>query len=168
MGQIMGFDFGLEKADCCFKRKNRWLLKIPEVSATGIETLPPTKSARPSLNFKTVEAQHMQETIYFPAKGDWKPINLTLFDLKKNKNPVWEWIKLIYPAEDSIGRGENYKKDATLELYDGCGNVIEMWIFENTFIENAEFSDLDHGDAAIMYMDITLRYDRAYFEIQGI
>jgi len=168
MGQIMGFDFGLEKTDACFKRKHRWLLKIPDVSATGIDTLPPNKSARPSLSFKSLEAQHMQETIYFPAKGDWKPINLTLFDLKKNKNPVWEWIKLIYPAEDSIGRGEDYKKDATLELYDGCGEVIEKWIFENVYIENAEFGDLDHGDASVIYMDITLRYDRAYFEIQSL
>ena len=164
----MGFDFGLEKTDACFKRKHRWLLKIPDVSATGIDTLPPNKSARPSLSFKSLEAQHMQETIYFPAKGDWKPINLTLFDLKKNKNPVWEWIKLIYPAEDSIGRGEDYKKDATLELYDGCGEVIEKWIFENVYIENAEFGDLDHGDASVIYMDITLRYDRAYFEIQSL
>jgi len=164
MAQIMGFDFGLEKADACFKRKNRWLLKIPDVSATGVDTLPPTKSARPSLTYKTIEAQHMQETIYFPAKPEWKPITLTLFDLKKNENPIITWIKLIYPAEATKGRGEGYKKDATLELYDGCGEVIEKWVFENTFIENVEFGELDHSDAGVIYIDLTLRYDRAYYD----
>ena len=161
----MSWDFGLEKTDACFKRKYRWLLKIPEVSATGIETLPPTKSARPSITFKTLEAQHMQETIYFPGKPDWKPLNLTLFDLRKNENPIWTWIKLTYPAEDSKGRAPKYKKQGLLEMYDGCGTTIEQWRLDNMFIESADFGDLDHSVSDVTYIDVTLRYDRAVLTI---
>lgn len=161
----MGWDFGLEKTDACFKRKYRWLLKIPDISATGIETLPPTKAARPSITYKTLEAQHMQETIYFPGKPDWKPLNLTLFDLRKNENKVWTWIKDTYPADASKGRAPKYKKQGTLEMYDGCGNTIEQWILENMFIESVDFGDLDHSVSDIVYIDVTLRYDRARLSI---
>lgn len=161
----MSWDFGLEKTDACFKRKYRWLLKIPEISATGIDTLPPTKSARPSITFKTLEAQHMQETIYFPGKPDWKPLNLTLFDLRKNENPIWTWIKLTYPAETSKGRDPKYKKQGQLEMYDGCGNLIEQWKLANMFIESVDFGDLDHSVSDIAYIDVTLRYDRANLSV---
>lgn len=161
----MSWDFGLEKTDACFKRKYRWLLKIPEISATGIDTLPPTKSARPSITFKTLEAQHMQETIYFPGKPDWKPLNLTLFDLRKNENPIWTWIKLTYPADASKGRDPKYKKQGVLEMYDGCGNLVEQWELSNMFIESADFGDLDHSVSDVTYIDVTLRYDRARLSV---
>lgn len=168
MATTMGFDFGLESPLCCFKRKYRWLLKIPEISATGVETLPPTRAARPSLTFKTLEAQHMHETIYFPAKPDWKPITLTLFDIKKNVNPVIKWIKELYSVDnkDVIYKyaTNGFKKDAEIEMYDGCGEIIEKWVLENVFIESAEFGELDHSDSAILYIDLSLRYDRAWIE----
>ena len=106
MGRSMGFDFGLNTQ--CLKRKFRWLFKIPSVSAEGINTLPPDKGARPSLSFKEVEVQHLNETIYYPSKPEWKPINLTLYDLKKNNNPVIEWLSNQYNPQSGrwvIGYG---------------------------------------------------------------
>jgi hypothetical protein len=168
MAQRMSFDFGLDKTTACFKRKYRWLLKIDGVSAEGIDALPPTKAGRPSLTFKSMEAQHFHETIYFPGKPDWKPINLTLFDLKKNKHPVIEWINEYYEVNSSgvtLKTATNgFKKQGKLELYDGCGEIIEKWIFENMYPETIEFGELDHSDSNIIYVDISLRYDRAYYE----
>ena len=121
------------------------------------------------MTFKTTEAQHLHETVYFPAKPDWKPINLTLFDLVRNENPIIKWINELYevtPTEvyyktSTVG----FKKDAKLELYDGCGEIIETWVFENIGIENAEFGELDHSEAGIVFIDLTLRYDRAYLQV---
>jgi hypothetical protein len=163
----MGPDFGLGDDDVCFKRRFRWLLIIPQVSAEGIDTLPPSKSARPSLSFKEIEAQHVSETIYFPGKPDWKPITLSLYDIKKNRHPVMEWIKKLYdPQQGSYKYScEGFKKDrATLELYDGCGEVIETWVYENVYPQNIEFGDLDMQNSEILTCDLTLRYDRAYIE----
>ncbi len=168
MAERMSFNYGLEKTDACFKRKYRWLFKINEISAQGINALPPTKSGRPSLTFKSLEAQHLHETIYFPGKPDWKPVNLTLFDLKKNKHPIIEWINLYYKVDAGsvtlLTATNGFKKQGTLELYDGCGTVIEKWVFENMYPETAEFGELDHSDSAVIYVDLSLRYDRAYYE----
>jgi hypothetical protein len=167
----MGFDFGLERSDLCMMRKFRWLFKIDEVSAQGANSLPPEKGARPSLSFKEVEVQHLNEIIYYPSKPDWKPINLTLYDLKKNENPVLKWITEQYNTKEGtwkVGYGREDRKfkkeNATLEMYDGCGNVIETWKFVNIWPNNIEWGELDMQDNNYLTVDLTLRYDRAYVE----
>lgn len=163
----MGFDFGLNTE--CLKRKFRWLFKIPSVSAEGVNTLPPDKGARPSLSFKEVEAQHLNEIIYYPGKPEWKPINLTLYDLKKNQNPVIDWLSEQYNTKSGrwsigYGGGGEFKKNAVLEMYDGCGEILEQWKFENVWPNNIEWGELDMSDSSYVTIDLTLRYDRAYIE----
>src|SRR5581483_11741300 len=68
----MGLRFGLENDFLAIKRKFRWLFKIPNISASGINSLPPKSGARPSLQFKEAEVQHLNETVYYPMKPDWK------------------------------------------------------------------------------------------------
>lgn len=165
--------------EVCFKRKYRYLFFIPEISEEGVNALPPLKSARPSLSFKEIDAQHLTETIYYPGRPEWKPINLVLYDLKGNSNPVWDWIKYAYdPKKDENnwqpscptdinqtgfkrGMGTNLCR---LEMYDGTGVVIEKWIFEGVWCQSIEFGDLDMGSNEVSTIDLTLRYDRAYIE----
>jgi hypothetical protein len=166
MGRKMNFDFGLESNNLCLMRKFRWLLRIPDVSADAIHTLPPEKGARPSLSFKEIEVQHLNETIYFAGKPDWKPITLTLYDLKKNKNPVFEWLKKQYNpcnGEWYAPEPNTWKKAfARLEMYDGCGEVMETWMFENIWPNNIEWGDLDMANNEYVTVELTLRYDRAW------
>lgn len=162
MAQQMGFGTWVDKL--C-KRKSRWLFKIDNVSDDGASALPPLKSARPSLNFKEMEAQHLNETVFFPGKPEWKPITLTLFDLDGKENKVIDWIKQVYDASagDWLPSCDGtFKKRCTLELYNGCGDVIETWIFENAWPQSVEWGDLDMADSNFITIDITLRYDRAY------
>ena len=167
-GQNMGFGLGLANPDTCFKRKYRWLFIINGVSASGVNSLAPSKSARPTLNFKEIEVQHLTETIYFPGKPEWKPVTLTLYDYKLNLNPVFEWLTKLYDPS----KGSQYtpscngfkEQQARLELYDGCGNVLEAWIFESVWPQAIEFGDLDMSSSEIVTCDLTLRYDRAYIQ----
>lgn len=170
MARKMAWDYGdggLNDANVCFKRKNRWLFFIDGVSAQGTPCLPPFKGGRPSINFKEMEAQHLNETIYFPGKPEWKPINLSLYDLKKSKNVVIDWIKKIY---DPSKFSQNWKpscdgfkiRTCKLELYDGCGNTIEGWTFENVWPQSVEFGELDMSSSEVIMIDLQLRYDRAY------
>ena len=53
---------------------------------------------------------------------------------------------------------------ASLILYDGCGNKIERWVFENVWPQSAEFGELDMQSSEVVTGDVTLRYDRAYVE----
>ena len=166
----MGFDFGLNSPFTIFKRKNRWAFSIPGISDEAISALPPSKSARPSISFKEIEAQHLSETVYFPGKPDWKPITISLYDIKKEnveKNHVFDWlVKLYDPRKGSfLYSCDGFKQqEAILELLDGCGGTLEKWKFINVWPQNVEFGDLDMQSSEILTCDITLRYDRAYIE----
>lgn len=164
--KTMGMDFGLDGESACYKKKNRWLFIIPKISADeSVECLPPFKSSRPQFSFKELEAQHITETIYFPGRPEWKPITLFLYDLKKDtENPIFKWLKELYDPRQGTYKPscDGWKKDGTLEMYDGCGNVIETWTFENIWPQQIEFGDLDMGTSDLATCDLTLRYDRAY------
>jgi len=156
----------------CFKRKFRWLLNINDVSGNGDGTrvLPPEKSARPSLSFKEIEAQHLNETVYFAGKPEWKPINLTLYDINPpGQNLVFEWLKGKYDPKEGIwhrpSTNNGWKKQKVdLEMYDGCGNIIETWVYENVWPNAIEWGELDMANSEYTTVDLTLRYDRAYIK----
>ena len=136
-GRSMGFGTHGLDSDTCFKTKNRWLFSIEGLTDENspISCLPPLKSAKPSLSFKEIEAQHITETVYFPGKPEWKPVNLTFYDIKKDRNPIFDWIEALYGVYD--GQGKYYTScdkfkvpSANLKLYNGVGDLIELWTFE--------------------------------------
>jgi hypothetical protein len=158
-----------------FKKKFRWMISIDRVAGPDSKQdgtinneqsiLPPSKAARPNISFKTIEAQHLNEVIHYPGKPDWKPINITLYDINCGQNPVFNWIKKIYDAQAGNWSSHivpQYKKTAYLKMYSGCGHVMEEWVYENAWPESVEFGDLDFGSSEVVVADITLRYDRAY------
>jgi hypothetical protein len=166
----MGMAFGLPSATgskLC-KRKFRWLLKIDGVSADGVRALPPLKSARPSVSFGEMKVNHANERIYIPSTPEWKPLNLVLYDVKNDgEHPVFAWLKNIYDPETgdyAPSVGVNFYKDAILELYDGCGTIIERWIYEQAWPQVADFGDLDMGNSDVVTCDLTLRYARAFID----
>lgn len=164
----MGFDFGLSDENTIFKKKHRWLFKIDDVSADqrSISCLPPTKAMRPNLTFREIEVQHLNEIIYLPGKPEWKTITLTLYDLHRNltSNPVFDWLLKMYnPESGNFYTFNKFKKSkAYLELYGGCGELLEEWAFESIWPQDIQFGDLDMDSSDVVTCDLTLRYDRAY------
>jgi hypothetical protein len=88
---------------------------------------------------------------------------LTLYDLKKNSNPVLGWINQIYDTgtEQWNASADGFKKDAYLELYDGTGETLESWLLVAAWPQDINFGDLDMGTSEVVTVDVTLRYDRA-------
>lgn len=169
----MGFNYGnrsLIGQDIYFKRKYRWMFNIKGVCGepgSNTPLLPPGKSGRPSLSFKEIDAQHITETVYFPGKPEWKPISITLYDTKERFNPVTQWIKKIYEVDEttvnwSPSVGTNFKRECSIDLYDGVGNIIEEWKLENVWPISIDFGDLDYSNSDILTVELQLRYDRAY------
>jgi len=149
----------------CMKKKNAWEFFIPDISQDSVSSLPPSRAARPSLTYKEIEAIHLAENIYYPGRAEWKPITLTLYDLVKNRNPIWNWIKMVY--DPTIGKMDfpcppDFKKTAQLRLFTGCGTPVELWYIEECWPQQAEFGELDYADGGIVTCDLTLRYSRAY------
>lgn len=167
-GRDMGFGFVGDK-ETCYKRKHRWLFFIDDICGDGVPALPPAKAIRPSISFKEMEAQHLTETVYFPGKPEWKPLTLTLYDILHPGivvHPVFEWLKEVYDPENDaqwVPSCDGFKRSqARLEMYDGCGEVMERWILETVWPQSVEFGDLDMTTSDILTCDVTLRYDRAY------
>lgn len=164
----MGLQFGLEGNGQFCKRQFRWLFYIPKVcgdSSPGANALPPEKGARPSLAFKEMNVNHLNEEVFYPAKPDWKPINITLFDLKKSQHPVFKWIKEIYDPKNGTYKAPNsgnFIKECQLYMLNGCGEIVERWIFEDAWCNNINFRDLDMTQTGLVMCEITLRYARAY------
>lgn len=168
----------LANQDVVFKRRFRWMLTISGVAGDGMTVLPPLRGARPDLEFKDIEVPHLIEDVYLPGKPVWKPINLVLYDvcIKGKKHPIWEWILMIYdPAKGYYGPildsanstsmwsgGQSFKGDANLELYSGCGDVVEKWVFQNAYPSQVNFGELDMSNSEVITCDVTLKYDRAY------
>jgi hypothetical protein len=169
----MAFDFGLGDRNGCQKLKSRWLFKIDQVSATT-NALPPLKGARPHIEFKEQQISHLVQHIYYPVMSEWKPITLTLYDNQAHNNPVFTWMQTLYDPSSTDNEWRpvfrpgaeegNFKRTAKLCLYDGCGEVIETWTYENAYPQSINWGTLDMADSNFVTVDITLRYDRAYVQ----
>jgi hypothetical protein len=170
----MGLQFGLESGKYC-KRSNRWMFKIDGILGDendSANALPPSKSSRPQIAFSEINVRHLIEDVFFPGKPDWKPITITIFDLMtaSKKNPVWNWLTEYYNPEKGILQvpndkpqiNEGFIRECSLDLYDGCGEVIEQWIYQDAWPQQINFSTLDYQQTDILMMDVTLRYSRAY------
>jgi len=175
----MALNMGLGKigdSKLCFKKKYRWQLEIPSVCTDGINVLYHSKASRPSVQFKEIEANHQTETIYFPGRPEWKPIVLTLYDIKTGTlHPVFNWIKTLYnpdtgsyglsASRDLAAPANNFKKfNCYLSLYDGCGFMLEAWKLDNVWCQNVDFGELDMQVSEVVTCEVTLRYDRAVWQ----
>lgn len=181
------------------KRKFRWFFSIENITSKSTRALPCIRAARPKLQFKEMIAEHLNETIYYPAKPDWAPIQITLYDrCIDQENPIFTWLRNIYDVKPSFINEQIYAKGcredpdvfsyscsscntgndcapwspaidplsfkpcACLDLYDGCGKVIESWVLEQVWPQNVDFGELDMSNSEVVTVDVTLKYDRAF------
>lgn len=172
----MGIGFA---SSVVFKRQNRFLMYIPEVTHRGAnanrfltDILIEEKSARPKLSFKPFEVPHLAETIWFADRPEWQPIVVTLFDVAET-SPAWEWISNIYNIRNDNGDvrmnfygslNGNFKKNIKIFMLDGCGYAMEAWTYMNAFPTEIDFGEVDMAQNNVMKVTMTLRYDRAYWE----
>lgn len=174
----MGLQFGLQDGQYC-KRQHHWMFVVDGIigDTTAINALPPSKASRPHITFTEINVRHLIEDVFIPGKPDWKPITITVFDLVKNKNPIWDWIttfynpglgKLVAPNYSPVapnskaGINEGFFRQCQLQMFDGCGIQNELWTYEDAWPQQINFQTLDYGQQDVMMADITLRYARAY------
>lgn len=174
---------GMWNSDVVMKRNFRWLFSVTNLIRTPegsyLDAKPPLKSQRPNLSFKEIPLEHQSETIYMPGKAEWKPMSLSLYDTgavnlgqgncRLTDNSVYRWIREFYWPEQALYgfAAQGLKKTAFLTMYDGGGNWLEQWRFDNAWPQDINFNELDYGDSGITMIDINLRYDRAYMTFGG-
>ena len=175
IGTSMGFnrpEWGSDffNLNLFLKQKSRWLFQIQNITSGNVESapLPCVKASRPKLNFREMQAEHLNETISFPSKPEWQPIQLSIYDrCIPYEHPIMTWLKQQYnpadcskwyPCIDPL----SFKTCATLILVDGCGDKLEEWCIEHCYPQSVDFGELDMQSMDVVTAEVTLKYDRAY------
>ena len=144
------------------KLKNRFVMSIDGIPAYLIKT-----AARPSITFEEVELNHMNVKRFVKGKGTWETIEITMYDpvVPSAAQAVMEWIRL---SNESVtgrdGYSDFYKKDVDFQVLGPVGDVVEQWKLKGTWIQAANFNDLDFASSDPVDISCTLRYDYAILE----
>ena len=137
-------------------------MEIGGISAFTIKT-----AQRPQITFEKIELEHMNLTKYVKGKGKWQEINITLYDpiVPSGAQAVIEWIRLGHESVTGRdGYSDFYKKDVEFNLLGPVGDVVEKWSLKGTYIQSANFGDLDWSVSEPAEITCTLRYDYAVLQ----
>ena len=154
----------LEPQDIMFtpfepKMKNRFIMQIDGINAYMIRTM-----NRPSIESEEVMLEHMNVTRYVKGKSRWQPIDITLYDpvVPSAAQQVMEWVRLHHESVTGRdGYADFYKKDITFNLLDPVGSTVEEWVLKGTYIQSANFGDMDFASSDPAEITLTLKYDYA-------
>ena len=139
------------------KLKNRFVMSIDGIPAYLIKT-----AARPSIEFEEVELNHMNVKRFVKGKGTWETIEITMYDpvVPSAAQAAMEWIRLSHESVTGRdGYSDFYKKDVTFNMLGPVGDVVEEWLLKGTYIETANFGDLDYASSDPAEITLTLKYD---------
>ena len=144
------------------KVKNRFIMNIDGIPSYIIKAM-----NRPQIQFDEVTMEHMNVTRYLKGKGKWQPIEVTLYDpiVPSGAQSVMEWVRLSHESVTGRdGYSDFYKKDVTFNMLGPVGDVVEEWTLKGTYIETANFGDLDYASSDPAEITLTLKYDYAILQ----
>ena len=144
------------------KLKNRFIMNIDGIPAYVIKS-----ATRPQITFETIELDHMNVKRYVKGKGAWQPLTITLYDpiVPSSAQAVMEWVRLGHESVTGRnGYSDFYKKDVTFNVLGPVGDIIEEWTLKGTYIQDANFGELDFGVSEPVEITLTLQYDYAILQ----
>ena len=103
------------------KTKNRYVMYIEGIPSYLIKA-----ANRPSIQFDTIELDHINVKRYVKGKGAWQTIDITLYDpvVPSAAQAVMEWVRLSHESVTGRdGYSDFYKKDLTTSL--GIGAFVK-------------------------------------------
>ena len=144
------------------KTKNRFIMYIEGIPAYLIRAM-----NRPSIEFEEIVLDHINVKRYVKGKAAWQPIEITLYDpvVPSAAQAVLECIRLGHESVTGRdGYSDFYKKDVTFNLLGPVGDVVEEWVLKGTYIQSANFGDMDYSVSEPAEISLTLQYDYAILQ----
>ena len=144
------------------KLQNRFIMQIDGINAFMIKT-----ANRPTIESDEVVLEHMNTTRYVKGKSRWQPLDITLYDpvVPSAAQQCIEWIRLSHESlTGRDGYSDFYKKTITFNLLGPVGDRIEKWQLIGSWIQAANFNDLDFTSNDPVDIELTIRYDYAILE----
>ncbi len=164
----MGIGQLLEK-DVVFKRKFRWTLslkprcsKLSEIDVWFVKV-----ASRPNISVDETELNFLNEKAWIPGKVSYETMTVTYVDVAPNRSEsraLYQWLGAVYQFHNQnrkMGtRIDDYAARGQLTLFDGCGQPIERWDFDDLWPQAINFGDLDYTSSDTVDIELTLRYSR--------
>lgn len=154
------------RPDITFKRKFRWTFEITGF-CSSVKNAVPTHfvrvASRPNLSIEEVEINHLNAKTWIPGKASWNTISVSYYDAAHEEmRSLWNWLATVYDYTDpinlSMGERRDWAATGILNMYDGCGTLLEGWELQNVWPTEVNFGDLDYSTSDIAEIELTLRY----------
>ena len=177
-----GRDMGLGAiggSDVVFKRQFRWTFDISPYCGTPIPSAFVKLAARPNLEIDESQIDFLHGRMWIPGKGSWETISTTFYDVSGNGgnalvNGLYSWLTTVYNFADPVGLHQSskigagggsggYSADGSLNLFDGCGTVLETWNLQNMWPKTINWGELNYESSDPAMIEITLRYAQVQF-----
>lgn len=152
--------------DITFKRKFRWTFEIFGFCNNQQNLVPEhfvSVASRPNLSIEETEINHLNAKTWIPGKASWETITVTYMDVAHDQmRLLWNWLATVYDFTDPINLRMGNKRDwdatGVLNMYDGCGVLLESWAMQHMFPTAINFGDVDYSSSDIATIELTLRY----------
>ena len=157
--------------DMVFKRKFRWTFEIRGFCDNEANAVPEhfvQMAARPNVAIEETELNHLNAKMWIPGKASWETITVTYIDVAHEEmRSLYNWLATVYDYTDPInlrmGTKRDWRATGILNLYDGCGEVLEIWNLQNMWPTAMNFGDLDYSSSEEATIELTLRYSQVSY-----
>lgn len=166
MAQNMGIGV-IGRPDITFKRNFRFTFEIQGFCGNQNNVVPEhfvKVAARPSIDIEEVEINHLNAKFWIPGKGTWNEITVTYYDVANvdEMRFLWNWLATVYNFADPIRLTQAEKRDwaaiGVLNMWDGCGLLVEQWQLANMWPKAINWGDLDYESSDLATIELTMRY----------
>ena len=152
--------------DITFKRKFRWTFEVFGFCNNEKNVIPEhfvKVASRPNLSIEETEVNHLNGKMWIPGKASWETITVTYLDVAHGEmQQLWNWLATMYDFTDPVGLHQGTRRDwdatGVLNMYDGCGTLLEQWQMQHMWPTAINFGDLDYSSSEEATIELTLRY----------
>lgn len=152
--------------DIVFKRKFRWTFELQGFCKNEKNVVPEyfvKVASRPNLEIEETEINHLNAKMWIPGKASWQTITVTYIDVAHQEmQSLWNWMATVYDYTDPVnlkmGNRRDWDATGVLNMYDGCGALIEQWQLQHVWPTSINFGELDYSSSDEATIELTLRY----------
>ena len=153
-----------------FKKKHRFTFSLQNIC--GSQSVPPNYvkvASRPSLEIEEIELNYLNAKAWIPGKASWQTMTVTYIDVATSDvAPLYNWLASVYNFTDPIKLQQgsirsDYNAVAILQMWDGCGSLIETWEMDDVWPTAIDFGDVDYASSDLCEIELTLRYSQVKY-----
>lgn len=124
------------------KKAYQWLMSIDGIDSYTFET-----AQRPNMTVEEIPMAYINTIRYIAGRYVPQTMTIALKDpiAPSAAQKVMGWLRLCYEAETGrAGYAVMYKKDISLKMLDGMGNVVEKWSIKGAWFTSINFGELSY------------------------